>query len=147
MTIPTSYDATTLADYLVLVLGEIATILGWDASTPQVAEAVTDTLLAYPVTDIADLTTPTQMQRVRALGAVMAWRAAVRSLSARYDVAEDTSRGDRSQAHKMALENLALAESYAGECGIGLVRVERQPILYVDDPYSWVPEDLQTVLP
>jgi hypothetical protein len=75
MLAPTAYTGPELVSYLVTELSEVGTILGWTEATPQVHEAVYDTAFALGVTDVADASSA---QAVRAVGAVMAWRRAIR---------------------------------------------------------------------
>jgi len=147
MTVPTAYTEAELKTYLIMKLGEIATILGWTTATPQLGEAVSDTLLAYGLSDIAGVATPTGIAKLRALGAVMVWRAAVLSLSARFDFTDAEGSYKRSQAYDMALRSLALAEADAAQWGIGTAAVRVQNVVYPEDPYAYLPADLQTVLP
>jgi hypothetical protein len=142
---PTAYTEAELKTYLVAVLSEVATVLGWTTATTQLAEAVNDTLLAYDTSDISTVSGATNIAKLRALGAVMAWRAAVNALGARYDFAEADADQKRSQLHAQAKANLALAESYAAEWGVGALVAHVQTIQHVDDPYAWIPEDRQTV--
>ena len=144
---PLTYDEAAFKTYLVLKLGEVGTILAWTTATAQIGEAVSDTLLAYGVADLAGVVTPTGIAKLRALGAVMVWRAAVLSLSARFDFTDAEGSYKRSQAYDMALRSLALAESDAAQWGIGTAAVRVQNVIYPDDPYAYLPAALQTVLP
>jgi hypothetical protein len=134
MPAPSSYTEGALAEYLVDDLGDVASALGWTTDTIQVVRAIEDTLLDYGVDTIAEAT---NIRKLRALGKRALLRIAVKSLSARVDVAAQDQRLTLSQAYKQAKEELAVAETkaevYDTESG-GIVRVGA--VVYEDDHYS-----------
>src|SRR5690349_11002269 len=111
MPAPTSYTEAIFRDYLVGVLDELASIVGWDIGSPPVVEACNDALLELGVSDIATVTKPRDVLGLRALGRRAIWRAVVQAVSARYDFADSDAKFTRSQIQEMALESLKLAEN------------------------------------
>lgn len=109
MPVPTSYTEANLATFMHGCLGDVATELGWLAASSY-SEAVTETLLAYGVTDIAGAT---DMRKLRALARREAWRAAVGSLASRYDFTADGASHHLSQVYSQAQHALAAAEADA----------------------------------
>lgn len=86
MPVPTSYTESQLKDYMLSVTSRVATaIQDWTAS--NFAEAVTDTLIAYGVDDIADAE---EIGKLRGLARVFAWQAMVEATAAQFDSSTDT---------------------------------------------------------
>lgn len=107
MAVPTAYTETSLAEYMrVGVLRETADVLGWDTNQP-LAEAVTDTLIAYGV---ATVTTATNIPRLRALARVAAWQAAADATTGDYQFSSIGGTYNRQQMHSQALLQLELAQ-------------------------------------
>lgn len=108
MSVPSSYTEETLASFQLVSLSDVAGILDWTADTPEIQEAVTETLLAYGVEDIASAT---DIRKLRALARVQAWQAAADALASRYDFEADGGRYDREKLHAHALAQLAAARA------------------------------------
>jgi hypothetical protein len=116
MALPASYTEKTLADYMVTVLGPIATTLGWAAGAADAgsfAESVNEVLIALPEHDLAKYTSVVQIAQVRAFAKRAAWKAAVGALAARFDSSSDGLNANRSQQYQHALHQLGLAEADA----------------------------------
>lgn len=141
MPVPTSYTEATLAAFQVDALGNLATALGWTAATSAVVEAVTDTLLAYGVSDVA---TAADIPRLRALARVAIWQAVARATAGYFKFAVETLSFDRDQVHDHALAMIAEAEREAGWVGAGPVLVVTS-VSRPHDPYTWVPIDARTL--
>lgn len=139
MAVPTAYDETDLAQFMLTTLGEIAGTLGWGLATPILDEAVNDTLLAYGVSTAADAA---NIPKVRAYARRSAWQMAVASLSARFDFETDGQKFSRNQMVKAAQIALAKAEAEvadnyetltAPEVGVTNLRWVHDPYGTIDD--------------
>ena len=135
MALPTSYNETTLAEYMVRALGGLATVLGLD--TAAMGEAVNDVAAACGVQDVglAD-----DVGQVRALAKVAALRVARTAAAGWYDFGADGGDYKRSQVQKQIGELLAAAECDAlvYDPGYG---VEVGALHPAADPYRWA-EDM-----
>jgi hypothetical protein len=140
MPIPTQYGEATFADYLVSVLGEVASLLSWDAGSAQVQEAVADALLEAGESSIATITELVDVRRLRALGRRAIWRAVVQATAGKYDFRDSDASFTRSQIHSQAKDALALAETDALEFSpnysVSIVRINRP-----QDPYVVLPDE------
>jgi hypothetical protein len=139
MPLPTSYSEATFADYLASVLGEVAPVIGWDAGSVQVLEAVNDALLDLGLTDITTVTSTRALRGMRALGRRAIWRAVVQHVATRYDFSDSDAKFTRSQVQAMALEAMKLAESdcleFNPNYAATTVRISRP-----QDPYVVLPD-------
>lgn len=137
MPVPVSYSEPILADYLVSVLGDVAGVLGWDAGTVQVIEALNDALLDYGVSDIS---AATDMRQLRAFGRRAIWRAVVQAVAGKYDFSDLNTKLTRSQFQEMARHALAMAETDCREWdpsyAATIVSVTRP-----HDPYAVMPDE------
>jgi hypothetical protein len=143
MPAPTTYNEAGFASYLTSVLGELAAVIGWDAGSPQVREAVSDALLDLGVTSIGDVTTPSDIRGLRALGRRAIWRAVVQATAGKYDFSDSDAKFSRSQINSQALEALKIA---AADCiefdpnySVSAVSVKRP-----HDPYVVIPDTERT---
>lgn len=134
MPLPTQYSEAVFADYLASVLDEVGSVLGWDAGSVQVIEAVNDALLDLGVTDIALATTARQIRGLRALGRRAIWRGVVQAVAAKYDFSDSDAKFTRSQIQAMALEALKQADNdcleFSPSYAATIVRISRP-----QDPY------------
>lgn len=139
MPIPASYTETSLRAYMLKTVGGLGTRL--EMTTGNFEEAVTSTLLAYGVTDIANAT---DLPKLRALADVEAWRVAWNEATGAYDFTADGSSFKRSDLAKQAKERLEAAEQTAMAHG-GLVgyAVTSARLTHANDPYQ-VREDSAT---
>lgn len=144
MSAPTTYTETTLADYLHLVLGATAGVLGWSVAGGNYAEPVNETLLAYFAGPGA-VTNATDIRKLRALARREAWRAVVQATAGEHDFETGMSRFSRSQIHKQALASLAVAEAEAAPYDDALA-VTFSPVRSAHDPYVYLPDEVR-VLP
>lgn len=108
----TAYTDLTLAEYMQAVTRNVAAALGWSAD--DFAEAVTDALIAYGVTDLEDAT---NIPKLRALARVEAWRAVADGTAADYNFSADGGTYSREQLHKHAVEALGRALERAAAYG------------------------------
>lgn len=142
MPVPASYTETSFARYLMTVLDQVGVTLGWDVSDLVVQEAVTDALLDIDESTIANLTSSTELRRLRALGRRAIWRAVVQATADYYSITDNGQRLDRQQVNAQAREALALAEQACLLLGadpgyaVTVHRVSRP-----QDPYVVLPDD------
>lgn len=137
---PTVYSEITFAEYLHQALGATAEALGFDPSAGSYAEVVNETLLAYGELAMANITGAANLKKLRALGRLEAWRAVVAQTAGDFAFEADGGKYNRSEIHKMALENLAKAESEAAQYDTSL-RVGIDSVNYIHDPYKYLSED------
>lgn len=139
MPIPTAYTESQLGEYMLSVLGVVGSVLEYTSAS--FGEQVTDALLDYGVTDIAQAT---DMKKLRGLAKVAAWKKAKDDLGAYYDYQADGGTFDRSQMQAMAEKSLAQAVTdalpYDPNYVINITRARP-----VNDPYRYTPEDEQTL--
>lgn len=137
MPLPTQYSEATFANYLASVPGELAPILGWDAGSVQVLEAVNDALLEFPTTDITTVTASADLRGLRALGRRAIWRAVVQDVAAKYDFRDSDATFSRSQMQAMAKAALEVAEHDCAETvGLGL-SVGRMTLDFLEPASEW----------
>lgn len=140
MAAPAVYSETLFADYLWSQLGQLSDVLGWDAGSVQVLEAVNDALLDAGVDTIGDAA---DIRELRALGRRAIWRAVVQATAGNYAFTQGDQTFNRQQVNAQAREMLQLAEAECQLLGAGIVgdivtiaRVSR-PF----DPYSVLPDE------
>lgn len=142
------YTEITFADFLIVILGEVAPLLDWHGlAQDPVQEALNDTLLALATEDITTITDLAGVAKLRAFGRVAIWRAAVDSLAARYDVADNGQDLKRSQIQKMAQDSytraLEAVSSYLqeaqDEANAAAMTVIVTPVIHTQDPYGPIP--------
>ncbi len=130
---PTVYTEARLAIFMIVELSDVATALQWDAQTAQIEESVNDALSSYGVSDIADAT---DVPKLRAIARVMAWRAAVKALSSRFDFSSGQHSFKRSQMVTAARQALDDAESIASDYGLSAGQIRISQIEYTENPYA-----------
>lgn len=134
---PTAYSESIFADYLAGRLADLGPVLGWDAGSEAVIEAVNDALLEYGTTDISLVTGAANIKALRALGRRAIWRAVVQAVAGNYDFADSDAKFTRSQVQAMALEALKRAEADCAESvGIGL-SVGRLTLDFLEPASEW----------
>lgn len=134
MTLPTIYDDTTLAAFMLGVLGDVGSVLGM--TTGSFPEAINDVLLVYGV---ADLTDADDIAKVRALARVEAWKLALVNAASRYDVSDGTQSLKRSQLLAQIKTALGQAQEDASDVvDIVSATASRSSVIYADDPYQRV---------
>jgi len=133
MAAPMSYTESTLAEFMLECLKDVATALGWTGLS-DVQEAVNETLLAYGVSDIASAT---EIRKLRGLARREVWRQVRSATAGDYDFSADGGSYHRSQIHAQAKLEFALAESaasiYDAESAQAVVI---QAVEYANDPYG-----------
>lgn len=137
MTVPSSYSASELADYMHGELGRVAEACAF-TSPDSYTQATVRTLIAYGVQDIASAT---NVPRLLALSSVEAWRLAVGQLTPQFSVNTDGRGQDRSDFFEHALKMLADAQTNAllypdDGSGVDLASAGRVVVRYRCDPYS-----------
>jgi hypothetical protein len=148
---PTSYTEETLGQLMHSELGAIATALGYtnpSGSAGAYAEWVNEALLEYGVDAVSSVSGRDNIRRLRALARVQAWKRALTDLAALHDNAQDGQSFDLSQMFAMAKAKLEQASSDASAAGAdsgmaGYV-VGKQRLLYRNDPYKFLPDELRT---
>jgi|SRR5688572_39588 len=143
MAIPTSYTEKQLAEYMHVMLGKVAKALDLHfgpTDAGDYAEAVNDALLAYPADNIATITGSENIQRLRALARVAAWRHVVTNFAALFDFSADGASYNRNQLFKNAQAALQLAEDdaapYLSNYSAKIISVDHR-----QDPYQVRTED------
>lgn len=146
MGVPAQYSEAMLAEYQVSALGELASVLGWDAGTAQVQEAVTDTLLDYGASDITSISGTDNIRKLRALSRLSIWRAVAGATAGFYSFTDVASQKfDRDKVHKQALAMLEVAQNEARALGadptysVSVWSVQRT------DPYIVVPDEERVI--
>ncbi len=104
MAIPSSYTELSLADFMRRITGNVAAALGWTAD--DFDEAVNETLLAYGVDELSSVT---DVAKLRALARVAAWRALVDATAAEYNFSADGGTFSRQQIQDGCKAGLARA--------------------------------------
>lgn len=107
MSVPLLYDRFTLAKAMETWLGSTGEALGWSAARTSYDEPVIDTMLAYPVTDLAQAT---DIGKLRALALYFAWCAAAGATAGRVDISGETGGMRFSQMHEHAVKMKEAAE-------------------------------------
>lgn len=102
MPVPNAYTEEDLAKYMLAVLADTATSLGWDAVS-FLDEAVISTLIRVGVTAIEDVAAD-KIGLLRSAARVEAWSAVASATAGDYDFDADATSIKRSQMHKQALE-------------------------------------------
>ena len=118
-----------VAQYMTIILADVADTLGWDSSSPAIVEASEEVALAIDL-DTGDMRTK------RAVARREAWKAAVSALTAFYDFRSDQEHFSRSQMLAGAERALAQAQSDCDALGVGESVMTMHGIDYVDDPYK-----------
>jgi hypothetical protein len=145
MVAPAIYSEDLFADYLASQFEPVASVLGWDAGSTQVLEAVNDALLDLGASSIAVVS---DIRGLRAAGRRAIWRAVVQATAGDYSITDNGQKLERQQVNDQARKMLDLAESECRGLGIDpsfaavatMIRVKRP-----HDPYL-VLEDAERVL-
>lgn len=133
MPLPTAYTEIAFADYLASVLGEMASIIGWDAGSVQVIEAINDALLDMGESDI---TAVTDFRGLRALGRRAIWRAVAQATASDYSFSSDGQRFDRQQINMQALALLKVAEDDCLKAGVSGLSTGRLTLDFLEPAQS-----------
>ncbi len=138
MALPTAYTEATFKTYLHATAGDVASVLGWSVAGGDYDEIVNETLFAYGVDDISEVTGRDNLRKLRALGRVALWRQASHDAAARFDFSADGGSYSRSQIGKAIGAALAQAEYDALAYSDALV-IEKTRVTYAD---YYTPPDL-----
>jgi hypothetical protein len=111
MPLPTSYDESELAAFMVTELGPLGTDLGLDASA--LAPAVDDTLFAYFGDAGGAIADATDIRKLRALARGEAWQTAVTWTAADINSSTDGQSLSMAGRHAQAVARLADARNRA----------------------------------
>lgn len=140
MSAPAVYTEKTLADFMHVELGKLATVLGYAPGAGDAgsyAEAVNESILRYGVATI-DLAT--DIRKLRGLARLEAWKKAVDDLAAHYTFQSDGNTFDREQMFTNAELNLQRCLTLALEWDPGYI-ITVTKVRPVHDPYRYLPED------
>lgn len=138
MAIPTTYTEKALAEFMHTTLGKVAKALDLHVMPDgpgDYAEAVNDALLDYGAQDIATITGMDNIQKLRALAKVCAWRHVVNNFAALYNFSADGGSYSRSQLFDQAKAALKIAESQALPYATNnVIRIRK--VDHIHDPYT-----------
>lgn len=137
MAAPTSYTEATLKTYMNDVLGATATVLEWTIGNGNYDEAVDETLLAYGVDAISEITGRANIRKLRVIAVREVWWAVLSEIAMDYTVRDERQTLERSQAYEQAKQNFAIASSNALRYDDSY-NVEGESVTF-NDPY--VPRD------
>jgi hypothetical protein len=140
MPAPTSYSEDELAEYMIEVLSDIATVLGWNSDSAPVLRAVYAVQRAYPngSEELADVSEADNMPLLESLAQREGLRAAAVALAARVDIASPAGDARLAQQHTQCLKMLSLATYEAdlllGDEGNASVVIAR-PVRHIEEPF------------
>lgn len=137
MAAPTLYSEALFAQYLLDVLKDTATALGW-TTQGDVQAAIDETLLALAVSTIADAT---EIRKLRAVGRREVWRLVASATAAHYAFSADGASYNRQQIHDHAVAALRLAETDCMAFGIDGYAVRLDKVIFAQDPYGPIPAE------
>lgn len=140
MVAPAVYSESQFADYLWSQLGQVGDVLGWDAGSVPVIEAVNDAMLDAEVATIGNAA---DIRELRALGRRAIWRAVVQATTGNYAFSQGDQTFNRQQVNAQAREMLKLAEAECQLLGAGIVGdiVTISRVTRPYDPYSVLPDE------
>lgn len=144
MPAPSVYTELTLKDYIHRILGAVADVLSWSVPNGSYDEIVNETLLVYGESDISEITGEDNIRKLRTLARRETWRAVIQETAASYDFQSGGGSYSRSLIHKMAMENLAKAESDASEFDPAW-NVSIDTLNHLHDPYQYREPDDRTL--
>lgn len=121
MPVPIAYTEQTFAQYLHSVLSKTAVELEWSVGTDvgDYEEIINDTLIAYGVATITDISGIDAVQKLRVLGRYYAWQAAVAALVVEHNLSADGASLQRETVFKQAKMMMDQAADKAAEYGVG----------------------------
>lgn len=141
MPIPTIYGETDLKVFMERAIITLSDVLQWSIMDGDYDQAVTDTLLLYGVTDVADAT---DIGKLQAYARVAVLRNAEFAATGLVDQTVLGDSAKLSQIQDLIRAALAVAERQASS-SYGLVTaatVVVTPVLYTDDPFTIQAEDV-----
>lgn len=109
MTPPTIYTEATLAAFMIAELGQTGSALGL-TNAASFTEAVNDAMVEYGVTDIS---TATNIKKIRAIAKYMAWKTAMTTVASDYNYSEGVASFSRGSMIDSISKRLSLAEQEA----------------------------------
>lgn len=144
MPIPSEYNERELADYMCSCLAGLGEILCWSVETDY-REAVTDTLLAYGVSDISTISGTANLRKLRALAKVIIWERVVAATVGDYDFSADGASFKRSQLHQQAQTMVSQARSELQAIAPELdgYAVQVDTVQHTHDPYQYWPDEVR----
>jgi len=134
MTLPTTYDETTFAEYLNSVLGDAAGVLGWSVVSLSYDEVINDVMYSLGITDLSDAVS---LQVLRAVGRREVWKAAINGFITKYDFTLEFQSFKRSQMFKNAIAAYEMAIQDTVDLGISDTSSTATfiPVVDIHDPY------------
>ena len=121
-----------LAEYLLINLGDMATHLGWNTGTPEMAQTVEDTLALLGLASEDDSTDDVAL---KAVGRYILWVSAANSLAIQYDVKADRGEFKRSQMFKQVQELIQIHKKAALPY-LSVAQLALGEASYIEDPYT-----------
>lgn len=117
MAAPSSYTEQTLAEYMHGVLGndEMARALSWSVAEGDYGDAVDETLLAYGVDDISEISGRNNIRKLRTLARRELWRLVMQRTAGMHDTTAGVEAGGEefSQIHAHARKMYDIADGEA----------------------------------
>jgi len=126
-------------------LGAVADAVGLTTTPDDYQEAVNAALLTYGADDIAGITGRENIQKLRALAKIEAWKLVLAQTAGDFDFRADGGSYNRSQIYAQAVQSLLLAELDAMALGalIGY-QVGVDKLVHIHDPYIYLEDDDRT---
>lgn len=118
MPLPTTYSIDEFKAFLIRRAPEMSALLGWTVDSETLDEVVNDTLFALKLSDFTSIDTAAEVEKLRAMGMVCYWRAAIFALTTRYDFADAGGQISRNQLLRNAQTALSEANGRATDLGL-----------------------------
>lgn len=146
MALPSTYTENTLKPYLHQVLGNVATVLGWDEASGHYDEPITEAVAAYGADSISEITGRDNLRKLRALARREVWRAVMQAAAGHYDFTTDGQSFKRSQIYTHAEKAFQQAEADCLALGVSDsgYSIGRESVLYPHDPYAYFSDEERT---
>jgi hypothetical protein len=125
------------------MLGNVATVLGWDEASGHYDEPIAEAVAAYGADAIGDISGRDNLRKLRALARREVWRAVMQAAAAHYDFTTDGQSFKRSQLYTQAEKAFQQAEADCLALGVADsgYSVGRESIIYPMDPYSYYSDE------
>jgi len=140
MALPASYTEATLKSFIHAELGTHASYLEWTVDGGSYDEIVNDALGMYGASDIATITGASNIQKLRTIARLCAYRKVMDQYAAKFDFSADGNSIQHSQLHAMAKATVARLESEAApwlpEYAVNVQRID-----HPHNPYNSIDYD------
>lgn len=134
MPVATTISESTFKAYLHAELGFVATGLNWTVDNGDYDEALNDALNLFSTDDIDNVSGAADVDKIRILGLLTAWRRVARHTAADFDFSADGGSNKRSQGNKMALAQIKDLERRSMHW---LYPIKVQTFAPLHDPYQY----------